>query len=324
MVAWDRSRAQPRRPTGLFLRKRFLRMLWRAFSGGSTNTSDNTILVLGATGATGGEVAKQLIGAGHRPRLLIRNPDKARPFQGKAVLHYGDYKVESDLKLALEGIDKVYLVSALSLDSSEDEINIIDAAKQAGVRHIVKLSVVTAGHPEIVLARLHAATEKHLRDSGLAWTMLRPGNFHSNALLMWSQTIESQNAFYQAAGDGKWASIDPADIGAVAVQALPTPGHESKFYTLTGDELLSASEYAAKLSEALGRTISFIDIPMSAASEGILSAGVSPAYAQAAIELMTAMQQGRWTEISTEFQTLTGRAPTTFLEWVKRNRAAFN
>lgn len=95
----------------------------------------------------------------------------------------------------MSGADKVYLVSAAANDP-ELEGNAIDAAKKAGVKHVVKLSVAGADAPFEMFGKWHARLEARLRDSGLAWTMLRPEHFMSNAL-MWAETIRSQGAFYQ-------------------------------------------------------------------------------------------------------------------------------
>src|SRR3990172_10209719 len=172
------------------------------------------ILFFLATGTTGGEVARQLIAAGVRPRLLVRNRAKANEFEGKAEIVEGDLDNPAAVTSALKGVDRVYLVSA-GLNGPDLEIKFIDAAKKAGARHIVKLSVIGADEPVLTFSKWHARIEKHLKESGLQWTMLRPGNFMSNALLLWGETIRTQGAFYQPTGEGRWAAIDPADIGAV-------------------------------------------------------------------------------------------------------------
>src|SRR5207302_1171854 len=188
------------------------------------------ILVTGATGTTGGEVARRLIATGRQPRLLVRDPSKAREFQQTAETVQGDLGRPESLGPAMKGIERLYLVSAGS-SGPDLEANAIEAAKQAGVRHVVKLSVIGADNPVLILSQWHAKSEQRLRESGLKWTMLRPGNFMSNAL-GWAGTIKSQGAFYQSTGSGRWAAVDPADIGAVAVKTLTTPGHEGQAYRL--------------------------------------------------------------------------------------------
>ena len=284
--------------------------------------SDPTILVLGATGTTGGEVARQLISAGRRPRLLVRDLLKAKAFQDVADLVQGAIDKPAGLAEAMQGVDKLYLVSA-GVEGPSLEVLAIDAAKAAGVRHVVKLSVMTAETPRIEFARWHARTEQHLRASGMAWTMLRPGNFHTNAIPMWALTVAAQGVFYQPTGSGKWASVDPVDIGAVAVKALTESGHEGKSYTLTGPESLDASGYAAMLGRVLGRTVTFVDVPIEAARAGMTGLGLDAAYLDAALELQSAMQNGDWDIRSPDVETVLGRPGIGFDAWAEQHRSAF-
>jgi uncharacterized protein YbjT (DUF2867 family) len=279
------------------------------------------ILVLGATGTTGGEVARQLIAKGQRPRLLVRSPQKAREFEGKAEIVEGDMDSKESVASALKGIEKLYLVSA-GVNGMDLEINAVDAAKKAGVRHVVKLSVIGADAPAMTFSKWHARSEKHLMGSGLAWTMVRPGNFMSNAL-MWAETIKTQGAFYQPTGEGRWAAIDPADIAAVAVAALTGSGHEGKAYSLTGPESMNAAQYAAKLSSAIGKPVKFVDVPPEAAKDGMLKSGIPPPYVDALLDLLAAMKAGKADGVTDTVEKVTGRKPGTFDAWARRNAAAF-
>ncbi|HVI21841.1 MAG TPA: SDR family oxidoreductase [Myxococcales bacterium] len=279
------------------------------------------ILVLGATGTTGGEVARQLIAKGQRPRLLVRSPQKAREFEGKAEIVEGDMDSKESVASALKGIEKLYLVSA-GVNGMDLEINAVDAAKKAGVRHVVKLSVIGADAPAMTFSKWHARSEKHLIGSGLAWTMVRPGNFMSNAL-MWAETIKTQGAFYQPTGEGRWAAIDPADIGAVAVAALTGSGHEGKAYPLTGPESMNAAQYAAKLSSAIGKPVKFVDVPPEAAKDGMLKSGIPAPYVDALLDLLAAMKAGKADGVTDTVEKVTGRKAGTFDAWARRHAAAF-
>jgi (4-alkanoyl-5-oxo-2,5-dihydrofuran-3-yl)methyl phosphate reductase len=282
------------------------------------------ILVLGATGTTGGEVARQLIAAGVRPRLLVRNRAKAAQFEGKAEIVEGELENAASLEAALVGVEKLYLVAS-SLNGFDLEMKVIDAAKTAGVRHVVKLSAVGAGadRPVLTISQWHGQVEKHLMDSGLAWTMLRPGNFMTNAILFWADTIKTQGAFYQPTADGRWASIAPEDVAAVAVLALTTTGHEGQGYTLTGDKAMNGDEYAGVLSEVLGKPIKFVDVPPDVAQQGLLLNGMPPEYAEAVMNLMGAMRAGRGDLVTDTFEQVTRRKPISFADWVRKHIAAF-
>ncbi len=279
------------------------------------------ILVLGATGTTGGEVAKQLIAAGHKPRILVRSRAKAQAFEGKAELVEGDLSDPGALASAMVGIEKLFLVST-GLDGPKLEVSAIEAAKKAGVRHVVKLSVISADNPQISFAKWHAGTEKVLMASGMAWTLLRPGNFNTNTF-GWADTIKSQGAFYQPTATGRWASIDPADIGAVAVKALTSPGHEGKAYTLTGPESTDGAGYAAKISAAIGKPVKFVDVPPEAAKDGMLKSGMPAGYVDALLELLGIMKANYADVVSPDLETVLGRKGTTFEAWIASNAAAF-
>ncbi len=279
------------------------------------------ILVLGATGTTGGEVARQLIAAGQKPRLLVRSKAKAASFEGKAEIVEGALENAGALANAVSGIEKLFLVTA-GLDGPTLEASAIDAAKKAGVKHIVKLSVIGAEAPMLTFAKWHAGTEKHLKASGVAWTMLRPGNFNTNAL-GWAATIKSQGAFYQPTAEGRWASVDPVDIGAVAVKALTSPGHEGKAYTLTGPESLSAAGYAQKISAAIGKPVKFVDVPPEAAKDGMLKSGMPAGYVDALLDLLAAMKANKADFVAKDTEAVLGRKAASFDAWIARHAAAF-
>jgi uncharacterized protein YbjT (DUF2867 family) len=280
-----------------------------------------TILVTGSTGTIGGEVARQLIAAGVRPRLLVRDPAKAREFEGKADIVKGDLGDAASLERAMRGVEKLFLVGS-GVDGQALEAKAVDAAKKAGVKHVVKLSVLGAQEEAITFARWHRPVEGQLEASGMAWTFLRPVNFMSN-MLGNIGSIKGQGAFYEPTGDGKTSVIDPVDVGAVAVKALTEPGHEGKAYTLTGPEALSSAEQAAVLTKALGREVKFVDVPPEAAKQAMAGTGMPAAYVDALLDLLAAMRAGRTATVTDSVQKVVGRKPGTFADWARRHAAAF-
>ncbi len=279
------------------------------------------ILVFGSTGTTGRGVARHLIAGGIKPRLLVRSPEKAKEYAGQAEIVRGDLERPESLVAAMKDVEKMFLVSA-GLNGTDLEIQAINVAKKAGVKHVVKLSVIGAEHPVLTFSKWHAKVEEHLMASGLKWTMVRPGNFMSNAY-QWADTIRARGAFYQPTGTGRWAAIDPADIGAVAAKALTSAGHEGKSYTLTGAESMNAGQYAAVLSSVLGKPVKFADVPPEAARDSILNAGIPPAYVDAILDLYAAMKAGRADVVTDTVEKVTGKKPGTFEAWAKRNVAGF-
>lgn len=266
-------------------------------------------------------MAKQLIAAGHKPRLLVRSPEKAKQFEGKAELVKGDLSDAASLTAAFKGIEKLYLVSA-GLDGPAQEAKAIDAAKAAGVKHVVKLSVIGAEYEMISFGKWHRASEKKLEASGLAWTFVRPGNFMSNAM-MWAGSIKKDGAVYAPVGEGKTASIDPADIGAVAVKALTASGHEGKAYTITGPVALTMQEQLDIIGKRIGKSLKFIDVPPEAAKKSMLEMHMPEGYVNALLELYAVMKANQASMVTNVVEEVTGRKAATFESWVDRHAGVF-
>ncbi|HLJ88101.1 MAG TPA: NAD(P)H-binding protein, partial [Candidatus Angelobacter sp.] len=197
------------------------------------------ILVTGATGTVGREVVAQLLAAGEKVRALTRDPGKTR-FDGAVEVVKGDLSQPETLLPAVQGADKIFSL-ALGLQIGEQERSLAQIAKKAGVRQIVKLSVLGVGEGQAstrAIAEWHAAGERAIEESGVPWTFVRPGRFMSNAM-MWRDPVRNQGKVFSNFADGKSPAIHPKDIAAVAVQALTTSGHEGKAYPLTGPEAFS-------------------------------------------------------------------------------------
>src|SRR5262249_50937076 len=150
----------------------------------------------------------------------------------------------------------------------------VDAALRAGVKHIVKLSQYHASSDSPVrFLRYHAAVEQKVRDSGLAYTFLRP-NLFMQSLLAFREPIMMQGAFYAAVGNAKVSIVDVRDIASTAVAALTEDGHEGKIYDITGPESLSHYEMAERLSSAIGRPVQFVDVPPESMREMLINVGL--------------------------------------------------
>lgn len=280
------------------------------------------ILVTGATGTVGSEVVAQLLAAGQPVRVLTRSPEKAAKYAAHVEIAQGDLANPESLIAAFAGIDKVFLL-ATGLDIPKLEANAVDAAKKAGVKHIVKLSAAGAEiEPGIQLGRWHRESEKYLEESGIAWTILRPGSFDSNTL-SWAGTIKEKGMVFHVTGNGKTTPIDPADIAAVAVAALTTPGHERKIYNLTGPEALSVEEQVARISKTIGKPIQAIDTPEAAARSGMLAQGMPHPLVEAVLELMALTRGGHGGATTTTVEEVLGRKARTFDAWLQDHVDAF-
>ena len=174
---------------------------------------------------------------------------------------------------------------ALAVQCPEaQQLAFVDAAKQSGVAHIVKLSQFAADADSPVrFLRYHAAVEAAIQASGMAYTFLRP-NLFMQGLLNFKSTIATQNAFYAAIGDAKVSMIDVRDIADVAIAALTETGHEGKIYDLTGPQALTHTEVAHYLSDAIGRKITFVKIPPDTMLDTLLSVHFPTWQAEGLIE----------------------------------------
>jgi len=275
------------------------------------------IFVLGATGKVGRALVPALLDAGAAVRALTRDPAKAT-IDPRAEVVQGDLDT-ADLPALLDGADRVFVLT----QGAGREGAIAQAAARAGVTHLVKLSTtgVHFGQTDPI-TRAHAEAEQAVREAGPAWTILRPGAFMDNRFA-WLRTIREENAVYVPEGDPASALVHVRDIAAVATLALTTPGHEGATYELTGGEALTTERQVAVLSEAIGRTIKYVEESESAARDRMTRMYGWPAEA---IEGFFALKRESAEHEHVVFDTverLLGRPPRTFPDWARENAAAF-
>lgn len=281
------------------------------------------ILVTGATGNIGTSVVAELVAAGQQVRAFVTDAASAKHKLGdKVQLAVGSFTDAASLDAAMQGADKLFLLTPAGPQQPEWEASAVDAARRAGVRHIVKLSVAGAQYDASILGRWHRASEKKLEGSGIAWTFLRPVGFMANAM-MWAATVKSQGAIYQPMGEGKMAAIDPRDIAAVAAKCLTTPGHEHEAYDLTGPESLSMAEQAKILGDAIGKPVKYVDVPDAAAKDAMLGMGMPEIMVDALLEFTGLVRSGGAAFVSDAVKTITGKPGRTFAAWCQENAAAF-
>ena len=280
------------------------------------------ILVTGAGGTVGSEVVRQLQSAGAEFRAAFHSQSKADAARANGIdAILIDYNRPETLDAAFAGVDKLFLLSS---SNAEQEIHAIDAAKRAGVKHIVKLSVIGAAEEAFSFAKVHRAAEKAIEESGMAWTFLRPNGFMDNLHNYMGGTIREQGAFYSSTGDARVAHIDVRDIAAVAVKVLTEAGHEGQSYELTGPEALSNANIASKISAASGRTVNYVDVRDEDVKAGMTGSGAPEAYADAYLDLLRWYRSGDAARVSDNVKRLTGRDPIAFDQYAKDHAREFN
>jgi uncharacterized protein YbjT (DUF2867 family) len=277
------------------------------------------ILITGATGNNGLEIVKLLSRSGTPCRALVRNPQKATILSGfpRVEIVRGDMARPESLTPALQGIDKALLCSSIGPELVEVQGNFVRAANRAGVGHIVKFSGMGADvHSEWRFLRWHGEAEKELENSGLAFTHLQPNQF-MQVYLRFQATIASQGKFYAASKDSKVSPVDVRDIAAVAVAVLSGSGHQGKTYVITGPEALTYADVAEKLSAAVGKNVTYVDVPLEKAKEAILDGGAPEWFAEGQMEQFRFRWQGKQSRVTSTIADVAKKEPTTFLDFAR-------
>ena len=281
------------------------------------------ILITGATGKTGGAAAKILAEQGAAVRALVRNEEKAGPLREMGVeVVIGDLADPAAVNAALDGVERAFIVAPNGEQQLKLEMAIVEAAKETGVRHLVKMSSMEAAPDASKIPSIHYQCEQYIKGSGLDWTMLKP-NFFMQNLFGSAKTIAEQQKIFLPMGDGKTAMADTRDIGAVAAHVLSTDGHAGKDYELTGPEVLTFHDAAERFSEALGKTVEYINVPMDGYRE-TLKNFLPEWHANAVCDLFAEIADGGGLEYKTDtIKQLLGREPTSLKQFVIDHKALF-
>lgn len=283
------------------------------------------ILVTGATGMTGNELVRRLSARGVRVRGLTRDMTKAAALSAlpNVEMVTGDMERPETLTSALQGVERAMLISSSDAKMLQVQANFIEAAQQAGVQHVVKLSGIM---PEIDspfrYARMHGEIEKRLEASGMAFTHLRAGEFFT-AYFRRVPLIVAKGLLMLPMEDARIASIDIGDIAEVAATVLTTSGHEGKIYPLTGPEALTMTEVAEKLSAATGKQLQYVNVAPEEARNTNLANGMPPYMADGLFELFAERRKGKESHVSTVIPDVFGWQATRFDEFAACNAAIF-
>ena len=284
------------------------------------------ILITGATGLNGTALLSEFKRHNEPVRLLVRTAEDAATIEASVNVQVvvGDMLKPETLKDALKDIDKTVLISSADpFTMAETQISFIDAAKEAGIKHIVKLSCLNPDkNSPARFVRMHAEIEEHLEKSGMAWTHIRPAHFMQMYLLN-APTIITQDSFFVPMADAYVAPTDVHDIAKVFYAVLMSDGHEGKVYEMSGPESIAMNDIAAKLSKTLGRTISYVDVAPEQFRDQAVSAGLPEQLADAINELYAERRKGSEATVLNETHKLFGIQPTTFTEFIDQNIYAF-
>ncbi len=285
------------------------------------------ILVIGATGWTGSEATRLLLDRGERVRALTRDRAKADalPALAGAEIVVGDSSKPETLDGAFAGVDKVFLVPPTDLGWDRMQSGLIDAARRAGVRHVVKLSAVGVAPdaPSMSLS-YHWKGERELEESGIPFTHVRGNSFFQNTLFELA-TINAEGRFYDCVGDSRFAKVDTRDVAEVVATVLLGDGHEGRTYELTGPEALGYADIADRLSVALGRRIEYVDVPAEERAARLEATGLPDWMAKEFADIYGAAfyREGGGAYTTDDVETLLGRPPRRYDDFARDYRGEF-
>lgn len=282
------------------------------------------ILLTGVTGKTGGATAQALLGKGIPLRAIVRSEEKAAALKAAGVeLVVGDLGDAAVLERALAGASKALLIAPNGQQQADYEQRFVDAAVKAGVRHLVKMSSIEASPTtKNPIAQIHYASEQYIEKSGLAWTFMKPSFFMQNFLAN-AGTIKEQNKFFLPMADGQTAMIDCRDIGAATAAVLSGDGHAGKRYELTGPEVLTFADAAARISDALGRKVDYVNVPMDAYRQTLARFLTNEWHLNAVLALFGEIAATRDAYTTDTVQQLAGRKPMALRDFIAQLKAVF-
>lgn len=263
------------------------------------------IVITGATGNVGRPLVQTLTALG----------EDVVPVSRTGTGHRADLTDPGTLRPVLDGAKAVFLLTSPDFLARGNLQSVVDVLRDSGVPRVVLLSsqgVTTQRHPSV--------HEDAVTGSGLEWTILRPGNFASNAFA-WAESIRTQRAMFAPFADVALPAVDPQDIAEVAAAALREPGHAGAVYTLTGPAAISPRQQGQVIEEALGTPVRFTELTRDQARAGMLDFMPEPVV-EATLDVLGSPLPAEQ-EVSPDVEKVLGRPPHSFATWVSRNLHAF-
>ncbi|MCW2394978.1 MULTISPECIES: SDR family oxidoreductase [unclassified Sphingobium] len=297
------------------------------------------IVITGASGQYGRAATDRLIEKGLADQLILisRSPDRLadRTAQGCDV-RYGDYDKPETLAAAVQGAEKMLLISGTRVGARVVQHKAaIDAAAAVGVRHILYTSFIGIDDPNnpAEVRHDHIETEQAMRASGMAWTALRDAHYADAMILMAGPNVLATGKWFSNAGEGREAMVWRDDCVDCAVAAMTTPGHENKVYNITGPELQTFGEVAALITQITGCPVEHIPVDDAQQyaifdSMGIPRRPVDDQYVSGipwnSDDMVTfgrAIREGYLELRTDDVQALTGRPARSVRQMIEENRA---
>jgi uncharacterized protein YbjT (DUF2867 family) len=287
------------------------------------------LLVTGATGMSGQLAVREFARMGTPVRALVRNPAKADA-AGLANLPNvdlveGDMRQADTLGTALDGIERVLMISGAAPDMVETQCNFIDACKAAGVRHVVKFSGGEPGFDptKFRFTRMHEDIEDYLEASGLAWTHLRPSQF-MQVYLREAPDIIATGTLRLPFANISLSPIDSEDVAKIAYRLLRDGGHEGESLDMTGPEALTMDEIAVRISAAIGKPVKYVSITPEERRRALLARGMPEGFVDALDEQTEERLKNPVAKVLIATHQIFGVQPTHFADFATKHASAFS
>lgn len=278
------------------------------------------IAITGASGQLGRLVIEELLKKLPAAEIVavVRTPDRVKDLAGRGVnVRQADYDRPETLQAALQGVDKLLLISATDVGRRvAQHRTVIDAAKRAGVKLVVYTSVLHADTSPLALAAEHKETESLLKASGLPYVLLRNGWYSENYTASIPAALQ-HGAFLGSAGEGRIASAARADYAAAAAAVLTRDNQAGLVYELAGDEAYTLAELAAEISRQSDKPVVYRNLPEAEYKAVLVGAGLPEGLAGLLAESDVGASKGGLFDDSHQLSRLIGRPTTPLASMVK-------
>ncbi|MES2935902.1 MAG: NAD(P)H-binding protein [Pseudomonadota bacterium] len=275
----------------------------------------NRILVVGANGTVGSELVKLLTQAGEE----VLSATSKTPTD-RAQIHL-DLTTGAGLEQAFAGVDRAFFMAPPGfVKQNEILAPLIEQAAKNKLRRVVLQTAMGTNSADANPMRI---AELQLERSGVSYNILRPNWFMQNFNSYWIEGILTAGAIRLPVSDARTSFIDARDIAASAAALLLGDAHRNQAFDLTGAEPLTHTQVAAMLSETTGKAIRFEDITPAQMLQQLLDAGLPEPYAQFLVVILGVMKEGHAARITDAVETITGRAPIRFAQYVRDYQSAW-
>ena len=282
------------------------------------------ILVTGATGHLGNAAIQSLLKKGvpaHKITALVRDENKAVHLKDQGIqIRLGNYNDYNSLKEALRGVDKLLLISSNEVaDSLVQQKNVINAAKENGVQHIVYTGMEIKNYDTTAIpfvSQVHKATADYLKETGIVYTVMK-NTLYADSIGKFSGETFLESGIFFPAGDGKLPWVPRAEMGEAAAVVLTTPGHEHKTYAITADTAYSFEEIAGMLSAITSKEVKYLKPDLNTFIDGLVKAGVPKEIVSFLGGFGTAIGNGEFDTRRSDLENLLGRKPMELKEFLK-------